>query len=208
MTKLPPGSSRLTKREIDVAKRLREARRHLGLSQSAVATKIQITRDALASYERFRAPLKYIDGFCFCADFRVSLNWLATGEGKIDSSELDSMPISIGLDAPSNMSFGTAFDKFLKPYVAVSKLGPAHQTAAKVPNIKQINMSKTALKMMVDFWERTVPEYDIEEFVRLLWREGEQLRNSKKAARMRAYLRTMEVDTDPTELFRVDEPEA
>ncbi len=61
--------------------RIKELRRHLGLTQQEFAAKIRIDRSAIANYERgTRAPGNtVIDQIC--QKYGVSEEWLRTGEG-------------------------------------------------------------------------------------------------------------------------------
>src|SRR5437867_3919297 len=69
-------SAKLIREERQVCRRLRDSRMKIGLSQSAIARKLGIPRDRLASYEQLRAPLKWGYGFLFCLEFGISLEWL------------------------------------------------------------------------------------------------------------------------------------
>lgn len=67
--------------EKQVARRLRERRRALDLSQSALAEKIGITRDRLASIEMGRVRLRLGIALKVADASRTSLAWLAEGFG-------------------------------------------------------------------------------------------------------------------------------
>lgn len=73
----------LSPEELGVARRLREARNHLNLSQGDVARQLGITRERLASYEDGRTPIRFDIALRFCWHFVFSEEWLALGEKEI-----------------------------------------------------------------------------------------------------------------------------
>ena len=110
----------------------------LGLSQSAVAEQIGVTRARILIHDYQRSPLKADLALRFCRQFIISEEWLATGthtdlltalnkagviEIGADVSEassfwrrhcLDLHSEPEALDIPPGMYFGEAFDSFLK----------------------------------------------------------------------------------------------
>ena len=68
-------------------KRLREARKFLGLNQTEFAEKIGITQAAYSAIESGSTPFSDKRVKAICAIFDISEKWLRTGEGDIlDSS--------------------------------------------------------------------------------------------------------------------------
>lgn len=72
-------NSKLPQREVDVCKRLIEVRKMLGYDQKQLGTALNVSRDRLASYENFRAPLRYDLGDRVCSTLDLNQRWLATG---------------------------------------------------------------------------------------------------------------------------------
>jgi transcriptional regulator with XRE-family HTH domain len=73
----------LSPEDLGVARRLREARNRLNLSQANAARQLGISREALASYEDGRAPVRFDFALRFCWQFVFSEEWLALGEKEI-----------------------------------------------------------------------------------------------------------------------------
>lgn len=69
----------LPKQDRDICARLRSVRDYLNFSQGAFAFQVGITREALASYEDARAPLRTAIALRICRQFIVSEKWLALG---------------------------------------------------------------------------------------------------------------------------------
>ncbi len=80
-------------------KRLREARKFLGLNQTEFAEKIGITQAAYSAIESGGTPLSGKRIKTICAIFDISEKWLRTGEGDIlDSSHYISKLKNISKD--------------------------------------------------------------------------------------------------------------
>lgn len=71
----------LPDREIQIAKRLREARMRLLISQTLFATKVEISQARLAKYELGLVPLPWSVGDLISMIFRINPIWLGNGDG-------------------------------------------------------------------------------------------------------------------------------
>jgi len=74
------GMSKLTDRQKQICRRLRQVRERLGLTQEKVAAQVGITRERLLIYEYARAPLRFDLALRFCRQLVISEEWLATGK--------------------------------------------------------------------------------------------------------------------------------
>jgi transcriptional regulator with XRE-family HTH domain len=74
------GTAGLSKREVSICRRLREARERLGWTQQRCADAIGIDRGSLTNYEYLKSPLRYQVALRFCRNLIVSEEWLATGK--------------------------------------------------------------------------------------------------------------------------------
>jgi len=72
---------KLTARDADIGRRLKEARERLNYTQEAFAKQVGIAKKRLASYEEKRVALRYDLGLRICRQFFISEKWLATGSG-------------------------------------------------------------------------------------------------------------------------------
>lgn len=192
---------RLTKREIEVCDRARQARDHLGLTQSSVAQKLQISRARWTSIEVHRAPLTWFYGVLFCMEFGVSIKWLATNTGEMVDNDVQRLPVNYTLDPPNNMAFGMAYDKFLAVYFSLIPGGGSGKKSGHGPAPAVIKLSKAALPQMVSFWLRVLPDEELQDFVRFLWRHGEEFRRKKAVALLKSYQSDSKDQADPLELF-------
>jgi transcriptional regulator with XRE-family HTH domain len=75
--------SPLSARETEIAGRLIEARRLLGLDQAEAARKVGIPKSTLASYELCISPLRTEIALRICLNLIISEEWLATGRFKL-----------------------------------------------------------------------------------------------------------------------------
>ena len=66
-------------------KRIRELRKHLGLTQKEFADRLGIKPSAIANYEGGNVPIDAVISL-ICREFSVSEKWLRTGEGKMTVS--------------------------------------------------------------------------------------------------------------------------
>jgi len=157
-----------------------------------------VSRDLLAAYEALRAPAKWDFGVLFCIEFKVSITWLATGEGRADSEDIPSrLPITYTADVPSKLSFADAYEQYLTAPVEnwpVESRRSAHE-------------SRQALPKAVEFWLRSIPDEEVGQFVKFIWRVGENYRIKTKTARMRLYLEQQkgmgeDRPADPEDLFK------
>lgn len=71
--------------------RLIKLRKSLGLSQEAFSKPLNLSRTAVASYEKGHRPLTYRTISDICRVYGVNEEWLRTGNGKMlkDESSLD-----------------------------------------------------------------------------------------------------------------------
>lgn len=73
----------ISSKDVGIARRLRDARIRLNLSQFDAARQLGISRERLASYEELRAPLRFDIALRFCWQFVFSEEWLALGQDEI-----------------------------------------------------------------------------------------------------------------------------
>ena len=131
---------KLPQREIDICKRLRDARENVAqLSQAEAARQLGIKRERLLIYEYQRAPVRCDLALRFCRQFIISEEWLATGSvGMMEAAGLEKGLIKTGADTslllpifrrqcldlgseeqardvPMDALFSSAFDQFLSP---------------------------------------------------------------------------------------------
>ena len=76
-----PRTEAVPASEIEIGRRLRDARQTLLISQTTFALKLGIGRERLASYESGRVPLPWTVGDRACRTFRINPLWLAKGDG-------------------------------------------------------------------------------------------------------------------------------
>jgi len=159
----------LEKREVEIGRRLMEAREGISLTQTEFALQISITRDRQASYEDARAPLRCDIALRACRHFFISELWLATGsvngvalkkQERADFSNLDArltMALaveSLSLSVAPGATFAAAFDQHLKSLY--------FQIAAKqksFPRVKPLPSDggeyySNAVNCMMEFWKR------------------------------------------------------
>ena len=131
--------TKLSKRDIAICKRIREARLWLGLTQEACAEQLNIERSTLANYETARTPLRYEIALRFARQMIISEEWLATGRfiacekaaslrgQKPDTTKewqevrtkifrrqaMDLLSEPLSRQIPHGTLYGDAYDKFL-----------------------------------------------------------------------------------------------
>jgi transcriptional regulator with XRE-family HTH domain len=88
------------------AKRLRQAREFLGLTQTEFAAQISISRVRLASYEDGRAPLRCDIALRACRQFFISEFWLACGA--VNEVSLKAKNFSAFSDLDARLTMGLA----------------------------------------------------------------------------------------------------
>lgn len=100
--------TKLSKRDVEICLRLRDAREHLGISQEKCARQIGLERSTLLNYEHCRTPLRFEIALRFCRQFIVSEEWLATGRHDACHAEgpRHGMAVGSGLEMAS-------FDKLI-----------------------------------------------------------------------------------------------
>lgn len=108
-----PRKNPLSERELDICRRLKNFRLKTGLSRVAFARELQVDTIRLASYEYGRARLKYIVVRDLVYTFKVSPQWLATGQGKLIDVRL--LPPPEELKIPDTAVFSWVFDNYLAP---------------------------------------------------------------------------------------------
>lgn len=77
---IPVRINQLSKREIDICRRLKNARERIGKTQEACAREVGIERTTLANLELGRAPVRYEVALRFCRNLIINEEWLATGK--------------------------------------------------------------------------------------------------------------------------------
>lgn len=100
----------LPDRELQIARRLRQVRDSLRLTQTEFAEQIGIRRERLASYEEGRVPLRYDIALRLCHQFITSEKWLSTGQGN-PRLLVDLLLDPIAAKIPADRAFSKAFDE-------------------------------------------------------------------------------------------------
>lgn len=72
--------------------RVKELRKHLGLSGEKFGAKLGLTRMAISSIENGRYNLTESNILAICREFNVSEEWLRTGQGEM-FSEIKNIPL-------------------------------------------------------------------------------------------------------------------
>src|SRR5580658_4184260 len=102
---MPHKSGLVDQREIDIGRRVQQAREYINWPQPAFAAELEISRDRLASVEYGRTPLRYPVGYRLCVIFDISPEWLAHGTGNMKSEQvLPDLPMPEGLPAKAMYS--------------------------------------------------------------------------------------------------------
>jgi transcriptional regulator with XRE-family HTH domain len=118
---MPHKSGLVDQREMDLGRRVQQAREYINWPQPAFAAELDISRDRLASVEYGRTPLRYPVGYRLCVIFDISPEWLANGTGNMKSDQvLPDLPMPEGL--PAKAMFSRIYDQAVsgKP-IAVKK---------------------------------------------------------------------------------------
>ncbi|MBI5384449.1 MAG: helix-turn-helix transcriptional regulator [Verrucomicrobia bacterium] len=100
---LPVQKQKLPRVELDICRRLHDARKKLGLTAADCAHQIGVPRTTLVNYEMGKTPIRADVALQFCREFLVSEEWLATGrydalkrlaaqKGIPETSDLEQMP--------------------------------------------------------------------------------------------------------------------
>ena len=76
-------SERVPDRELQIARRLRDVRKKLLISQTLFAMKAEVSQPRLAKYELGAVPLPWSVGGVLCRIFRINPIWLGTGNGDV-----------------------------------------------------------------------------------------------------------------------------
>lgn len=156
----PKVTKELRGKSAAIARRLKEARSAIGISQEVAASRCGVKRVSFAAYEEGRNVVPAGVAMLFCLAFNVSFRWLATGKGQLSGCE--SLPTADVLLVPDDAAYSTAFDEFIGPGIT-SSIG-AHQ----VPNPTARLAASETLQMLRDRWVKTIPEQDLEEFIELV----------------------------------------
>jgi DNA-binding XRE family transcriptional regulator len=131
----------LSKRDIEICRRLKSARERIGATQDVCAREIGVKKSTLANLELLRAPVNCEVALRFCRQMIISEEWLATGRfeathaAALKETHLKNTKDWKTLDAefffrhcvdllsepivrrlPTGISFGTAFDLHLAPH--------------------------------------------------------------------------------------------
>src|SRR5580658_10365257 len=108
---MPHKSGLVDQREIDIGRRVQQAREYINWPQPAFAAELDISRDRLASIEYGRTPLRYPVGYRLCVVFDINPEWLANGTGEMTSPlMLPNLPMPEGL--PPKAMFTKIYDEF------------------------------------------------------------------------------------------------
>lgn len=107
-----PRKNPVLEREKAIGRRLRELREKHLAKRTALALRLGISSDRLASYEFGRVPLPWGIGSRICELFNVSQAWLLTGEAPARSMYLQP-PEELKASASSRSLFSEVCQKFL-----------------------------------------------------------------------------------------------
>jgi transcriptional regulator with XRE-family HTH domain len=156
------------KQTVEIAGRIRQARESLGFTQSQFADQVSITRERLATYEDFRAPLRCDVGLKLCRQFFISEYWLAFGSvheeerrksERAEFSDIKSrMTMSlatehVGLSIPLGISYAEGFEPhLLAEYLRLDRLHLGMPRVNPVPSDNPAYI-KNAIACMLDFWK-------------------------------------------------------
>jgi transcriptional regulator with XRE-family HTH domain len=125
---MPKKSGLATQREIEIGRRVQQAREYINWPQPAFAAELDISRDRLASFEYGRTPVRYAVGYRLCSIFDINPEWLANGTGDMKSSQvLPNLPLP-DLFAPKSM-FSRIYDETKAGKVSQLKKKPAKGAA-------------------------------------------------------------------------------
>ena len=109
---MPKKSGLAGPREMEIGRRVQQARERINWPQPAFAAELDISRDRLASIEYGRTPLRYPVAYRLCAIFDINPQWLANGAGDMTSSlALPDLPMPEGL--PPRALFSQIHDQFM-----------------------------------------------------------------------------------------------
>jgi transcriptional regulator with XRE-family HTH domain len=117
---MPHKSGLVDQREIDIGRRVQQAREYINWPQPAFAAELDISRDRLASIEYGRTPLRYPVGYRLCVIFDINPHWLAKGAGDMKSEQvLPDLPMPEGL--PAKAMFSRIYDQAVSGKPAAAK---------------------------------------------------------------------------------------
>lgn len=132
---MPHISGLVDQREIDIGRRVQQAREYINWPQPAFAAELDISRDRLASIEYGRTPLRYPVGYRLCVIFDISPEWLANGAGNMKSEQvLPDLPTPEGL--PLKAMYSRIYDQAVsgKPIAAKKSARKPSPDEDLVPN--------------------------------------------------------------------------
>lgn len=164
----------LPQRELQIAKRLREVRETLSLSQTEFANQIGISRERLASYEVARVPLRYDIALRLCRQFIIGEKWLATGQGNPrEIMDLRHEPITSKI--PADSPFSKAFDDVL-----AARYEEIAQESGGVLRIQMTldddySFLDNLFKGVLTGWKHSLPKEELATFCYLLLEHGQWL---------------------------------
>lgn len=170
----------ILRRELQILKRLREARDRLGLDQKSFAQQVGISRGRLANYEYSKAPLPSSLALKICHQFILGEKWLATGKGPFRQLlELRYHPVAETV--PDRMSFGEAYLKFYSPVAdEIASDLAKNGSAFRVHSFARIFQSNRAfvrnyLIALVDYWMEELTDDMLPDFADHLGEAGNKL---------------------------------
>ena len=79
-----PRKTPIPKTELEIGRRIREARGRRGAKRTEWAIELRISSDRLVSYEYGRVPLPWVIGDRICRKNDINQYWLVTGEDQLD----------------------------------------------------------------------------------------------------------------------------
>lgn len=148
--------------ESAICKRLSQARKLLGLSQNAFASKIGIPRDRLASYEYGRAPLPADVAVAACLNFNISECWLCNGKAYYFQPSLFPDIDQFLRQMKPGMLFSQFYESVLQETVAcrmasaLAKEG--HRLDRNRMQIDSAEEAKLKLRFLCEHWLESTPK--------------------------------------------------
>lgn len=162
-----PRRNPVPEREKAIGRRLREARERHGLHRTALAVRLGIGTERLASYESGRAPVPWVVGERFCDALFVGQTWLVTGNGGWDHY------VPMRFDPPPNLRtlFSDFYDSLFLPQL---KKARANVSEAPTPkNILSLRLRLAIQRVIRDSNLRLSPA----EHIRVMAASGDILRH-------------------------------
>jgi transcriptional regulator with XRE-family HTH domain len=165
-----PRKAPLPKIEAQIGARIKEFREEKLISQTAFATKLQISRAQLINYEEGLSPTPWTVGFALNSAFDVNPRWLATG--KLPQTLKIKLP-----EVPAKLyRRGTLSQVYEQCWKQQIETGTLHAvTFGFDPTRKPDALETDILELATTGWLQRVPKDRFREFFLDLSAEAERL---------------------------------